>query len=83
MDSFLEGTRSEPTMAPGYGTFCWNQLNTPDVAASIAFYKGLYGWQIVEESVGVMAMHVISSGATRFGTWWPSAGCERGAQLRR
>lgn len=58
---------SEPTMPTGYGAFCWNQLNTPNVAASMAFYEGLFGWQIVEASMGGMTMHVISSGATMVG----------------
>lgn len=58
---------SEPTMPTGYGAFCWNQLNTPDVAASKAFYEGLFGWKIVEETMGGMAMHVISTGATMVG----------------
>jgi len=67
MASFLEGTMSEPTMPTGYGAFCWNQLNTPDLAASKAFYEGLFGWKIVEESMGGMPMHVIFSGTTMVG----------------
>ncbi len=67
MAYFLEGTMSEPTMPTGYGAFCWNQLNTPDVATSKAFYEGLFGWRIVEESMGGMPMHLISSGTTMVG----------------
>jgi len=58
---------ADPSMPTGYGAFCWNQLNTPDVAASKAFYEGLFGWQIVEESVGGMPMHVIFAGTTTVG----------------
>lgn len=58
---------AEPTMPTGYGAFCWNQLNTPDVAASKAFYEGLFGWRIVEETLGGMALQVISSGSTMVG----------------
>jgi len=58
---------SEPTMPTGYGAFCWNQLNTPNVAASKAFYEALFGWKIVEESMGGMPMHVIFSGTTMVG----------------
>lgn len=56
-----------PTMPTGYGAFCWNQLNTPDVAASKAFYAGLFGWTMAEASIGGMTMQVISSGATMVG----------------
>lgn len=52
---------ADQCMPTGYGAFCWNQLNTPDVAASKAFYEGLFGWQILEETVGGLAMHVISN----------------------
>lgn len=58
---------SEPTMPTGFGAFCWNQLNTPNVDASKAFYEGLFGWQIVAESMGGMSMHVISNGTTMVG----------------
>ena len=58
---------SEPTMPTGYGAFCWNQLNTTDLAASKAFYEGLFGWQVSEESMGGLSMHIISSGATMIG----------------
>lgn len=67
MASLQEETMSEPTMPTGYGAFCWNQLNTPDVAASKAFYETLFGWQIVEEFRGGMSMHVISTGTTMVG----------------
>lgn len=67
MASFLEGTMSEPTMPTGYGAFCWNQLNTPDLAASGAFYEGLFGWRLVEESMGGVPMQLISNGATMVG----------------
>jgi predicted enzyme related to lactoylglutathione lyase len=28
------------------GAFCWNELNSPDPAAAIPFYSGLFGWTI-------------------------------------
>ena len=28
------------------GTPCWVDLGTPDVPAAVAFYKGLFGWEI-------------------------------------
>lgn len=32
-------------------TFCWNQLATPDIDASIVFYSALFGWDVVEEDL--------------------------------
>ena len=31
-------------------TLCWNELMTPDVEASRAFYKGLFGWNLKPSS---------------------------------
>lgn len=53
---------SEPTMPSGFGSFCWNQLNTPDPAASRAFYTGLFGWAFVEERLGGRPVTLISAG---------------------
>ena len=33
-----------PSAAPTLGEFCWNELITPDVAASGKFYTQLFGW---------------------------------------
>ncbi len=35
-------TRPMPT---GFGSFCWNQLNTTDLGAAEAFYTKLFGWE--------------------------------------
>lgn len=53
---------SAPTMPTGYGAYCWNQLNTPNVAASKAFYEALLGWRVVEETMGGMTMHLLFAG---------------------
>lgn len=53
---------SDPTMPTGDGAFCWNQLNTRDLAASAAFYEGLLGWRVVTETVGGMPMHLFFCG---------------------
>lgn len=62
---------SEKPMPTGYGAFCWNQLNTPDLTASKAFYEGLLGWQILEEAMGGMPMHVITTGTAMVGDVMP------------
>ena len=33
-------------------TFVWNELATPDLAASVAFYGALFGWQLQEHDGG-------------------------------
>jgi hypothetical protein len=36
---------AEQTEAPPVaGTFCWNELMTPDPKAAATFYSGLFGW---------------------------------------
>ncbi|MHC4709309.1 MAG: VOC family protein [Planctomycetota bacterium] len=36
---------TEQTEAPpAAGTFCWNELMTPDTKAAETFYSGLFGW---------------------------------------
>lgn len=35
----------EPYDRPPLGAFCWEQLNTSDLAAAKKFYAKLYGWQ--------------------------------------
>ncbi len=32
-------------MPTGFGSFCWQQLNTTDLAAAEAFYSKLFGWE--------------------------------------
>jgi predicted enzyme related to lactoylglutathione lyase len=37
-----------PEAPPAGGTFCWDELMTPDPAAARAFYTRLFGWQSKE-----------------------------------
>lgn len=39
-------------MPTGFGSFCWQQLNTTDLAAAEAFYSKLFGWKTRGEDVG-------------------------------
>jgi hypothetical protein len=34
------------------GTFCWPELATTDQKGAVAFYRGLFGWDVVESPVG-------------------------------
>jgi len=35
------------------GEFCWVELATPDRAASLAFYSGLFGWSAVDQEMAL------------------------------
>lgn len=35
-----------------HGSFCWNELMTPDVAAAKAFYGAALGWTFTEQDMG-------------------------------
>jgi uncharacterized protein len=34
------------------GSFCWADLNTPDVAAARKFYSQVFGWEIIDDKDG-------------------------------
>jgi len=48
------------------GSFCWNELNTRDVAASRAFHSAVFGWTITEvgPDAGPMEYYEIKRGET-------------------
>ena len=39
------------------GTFVWHELNTPDPAASRAFYTDLFGWDVNVADLGDLGMY--------------------------
>jgi len=56
---------SDPGLTPNYlevlvaeftrhapGTFCWPELATTDQAAAVAFYRGLFGWDVNDQPLG-------------------------------
>jgi predicted enzyme related to lactoylglutathione lyase len=45
---------------PCFGTFCWAELLTRDLAQAKRFYSDLIGWQMKEDSHGPMAYTVLS-----------------------
>jgi predicted enzyme related to lactoylglutathione lyase len=48
---------------PPVGTFCWDELLTPDPAGAARFYKELYGYTVDEKDMGPMGTyHVLKRG---------------------
>ncbi|WP_299541668.1 VOC family protein [uncultured Streptomyces sp.] len=47
------------TFAPD--TLLWAELHTPEPAADIAFYQGLFGWRVQEQQTGGMTYRVLST----------------------
>lgn len=39
------------------GTFVWPELSTTDQTSAVAFYKGLFGWTVNEQSIGPNDMY--------------------------
>ena len=51
---------AETTHAPpAAGTFCWNELVTPDPGASKSFYSELLGWSSDDLDMGEMGTYTI------------------------
>ncbi|MCB9765261.1 MAG: VOC family protein [Alphaproteobacteria bacterium] len=48
----LNEVAKPPAQSPQPGQFCWYTLNTPDVAASIAFWSALVGWTVKDVTMG-------------------------------
>jgi predicted enzyme related to lactoylglutathione lyase len=41
------------------GTFCWVELATSDQRAGVAFYRGLFGWDVNEQAIGPDAVYTM------------------------
>lgn len=53
------------TMIPTIGTFSWSELATSDLAAAKAFYSGLFGWDLFDDSMGEdMGTYTLIGGKT-------------------
>ncbi|MHC5006641.1 MAG: VOC family protein [Planctomycetota bacterium] len=53
---------------PAAGTFCWNELMTPDTKAAEAFYSGLFGWTTETMDMGEGRIyHLFKNGDTSAG----------------
>lgn len=48
----------DPNVPPTPGTFCWNELMTPDVEAAKAFYGKLFGWSVADQDMGDFVYHL-------------------------
>ncbi len=54
-------------IAPGVGTFCWDQLNTSDADSAADFYGRLFGWQR-ELFAGADGLSIFMRGARQAGS---------------
>lgn len=43
-----------------HGSFCWNELMTPDVAAAKTFYGTALGWTFTEEDMGENGLYTLA-----------------------
>lgn len=43
-----------------HGTFTWNELMTPDVAAAKAFYGAALGWTFTDEDMGEGGLYTLA-----------------------
>ena len=50
------------TEMPQEGTFCWNELTSPDAAACKEFYTGLLGWTTKEMDMGPATYTIFKAG---------------------
>ena len=48
-----------PEEKPQFGTFCWTELMTGDIAAAKKFYTDLIGWKLVDQDMGNMTYTMI------------------------
>ena len=43
---------------PKHGTFCWNELATPDAEGAKKFYGEVFGWKFQSRDMGKMIYHM-------------------------
>lgn len=43
-----------------HGSFCWNELMTPDVAAAKAFYGAVLGWTFTDQDMGEEGVYTLA-----------------------
>jgi uncharacterized protein len=54
ISAWQPGEHKGAQLANEPGAFCWNELNTRDVAGSSAFYEKAFGWKAVTQTDGPM-----------------------------
>jgi predicted enzyme related to lactoylglutathione lyase len=64
-----EHTGAELANEPG--TFCWNELDTRDLAAARAFYPAVFGWTIHDAGIDGMEYYEIKRGDATVGGMMP------------
>jgi hypothetical protein len=71
---------AEATQAPPQlGTFCWNEVMTPDAAAAKRFYTKLFGWTTEDKDMGKFTYTIFKSGNTQAGGLMELKGPQAGA----
>ena len=62
MFALWQPARAEQQTAPVDGSFCWNELASPDPEASVAFYRAVGGFETDQMDMGEMgAYHLLKS----------------------
>lgn len=49
------------------GEFCWNELMTPNPKEAKDFYKGLFGWEMLEHDMGGMTYTILKNSGKDIG----------------
>jgi uncharacterized protein len=49
------------------GAFCWNELFTPDVDASVSFYRDLFGWTFEPFETSAEGCYIVNDGGQNGG----------------
>ncbi len=48
------------------GALVWNELQSPELDASAAFYRDLFGWQLEEQSTGALGRYLMIKNGEKF-----------------
>jgi predicted enzyme related to lactoylglutathione lyase len=83
--AFCPTSEGKSPAPPKVGEFCWESINTPDVAKSIAFYTQVYGWKTSPFGPDMTTFGLGDGMANQIAsiTPAPAGGARALAQLRR
>lgn len=72
-----ETEEADSNAMPAPGTFCWNELTTPDVESATAFYTKFFGWTVETQGMGDFDYHLFQEkGVNRAGMMATPEGSE-------
>lgn len=57
---YANGETPETGDKPAVGSFCWNELVTPEPAAAAKYYSALFGWTFDETDMGPMGTYRVA-----------------------